>query len=111
MRFPNYHERIKSYLDEQFNLPEEQVASMLPEFIRTLSSHMEGLEESFQKQNYASLAKAGHTIKGAFLNLGLPEGAEVALQIEEEARIANGSEDISDLVSNLRQIVNDIINE
>lgn len=106
-----YIEQIKTYLGERFNLPEDQVVVMLPDFINTLSSHMEKLEESLEEDNLDSLAKASHTIKGALLSLGLSQCAEIALQIEQGARRADDSLNYSGCVANLRQIVNDIVNE
>ncbi len=111
MNSSKYHALIKEYLYQQFNLPEEQVVLMLPEFMNTLASHMERLEGVLKENNFSSLAKAGHIIKGAFLNLGLTEAAEIALQIEEGGLLADNSIDYSFLVKNMRKIVNDIINE
>jgi HPt (histidine-containing phosphotransfer) domain-containing protein len=106
-----YRERITSYLCQRFNFPEEQVVLMLPEFMSTLSSHMERLEGALKENKLAALASAGHTIKGAFLNLGLSECAEIALQIEQSARNSDDTADYPSLVASLRLSVNGIINE
>lgn len=82
-------EGIKKHLFEQFNLPMEQIETMMPSFISTLSSHMEALEGAFSENDLIQLGKAGHTIKGAFLNLGLKECAKVALEIEESGKAGN----------------------
>lgn len=84
---------------------------MLPEFKSTLSSHLESLEEALKENNPATLIRAVHTIKGAFLNLGLSECAKIALDIERGARISDESLDYHALVASLREIVNDILNE
>ena len=84
---------------------------MLPEFMSTLSSHMQSLEQSCKEKKLAELAKAGHTIKGAFLSLGLSECAEIALYIEQSARSSDDSVDYPALVASLRLVVNDIVNE
>jgi HPt (histidine-containing phosphotransfer) domain-containing protein len=64
-------ETIKVHLAEQFSLSEEQVEMMLPSFLATLGTHMEKLETALAENNPVLLGKIGHTIKGAFLNLGL----------------------------------------
>jgi len=106
-----YKDRITLYLSERFNFPEEQVVVMLPEFMSTLSSHMQSLEEANKEKKLADLAKAGHTLKGAFLGLGLSECAEIAMNLEKSARSSDDSVDYSALVANLRLVVNDIVNE
>lgn len=106
-----YKERIKTFLGQRFDFPEEQVVLMLPEFIGALSSHIEQLEKALQGNDLAPLITAGHTIKGAFLNLGLTECAEIALQIEQGSRNSDNSKDYPALVASLSLIVNGIINE
>jgi HPt (histidine-containing phosphotransfer) domain-containing protein len=75
-------EDIKKHLLAQFHLPEEQIESMMPSFLSTLGAHMETLEDALKEQDLTQLGRAGHTIKGAFLNLGLEECAQIALDIE-----------------------------
>ena len=76
-------EEIKKHLCEHFHLPEDQVETMMPSFLSTLGMHMENLEEAMIANNLMRIGKAGHTIKGAFLNLGLNECARIAKDIEE----------------------------
>ncbi len=103
--------RIKEYLGHQFNLPEDQVERMLPEFKRTLSGHMENLERVYHQQCLDDLAKAAHTIKGAFLNLGLTDCAALAMKIEEGAIHKDESMDYGALITDMGVIVDNIINE
>lgn len=111
MESVNYNERIRVYLEKQFNLPEAQVLSMLPAFVDTLSSHMQRLEDALQENNLINIARAAHTIKGALLNLGLSEFAESALQIELGARNFDDTLDYPELIASLRQMVNTLANE
>lgn len=110
MTSQQYIDQIKSYLFKQFSLSEEQVSEMLPSFISTLSGHMMNLEKALINGNLEVLGKSGHTIKGAFLNLGLADCADIALQIERRGKEGDLSADYAQLVANLREKVDAIIN-
>ncbi len=92
---------IKQYLFEQFNLTEEQIKSMLPGFISTLVSHMQNLENALVENNPTTMGRAAHTIKGAFLNLGLDECAQTASLIEEKGKAGDMTTDFKKLVNDL----------
>jgi HPt (histidine-containing phosphotransfer) domain-containing protein len=109
MTSQQYIDQIKSYLSKQFSLGEEQVSAMLPSFISTLSGHMNNLEKAFAGGNLEVLGKSGHTIKGAFLNLGLTDCAEIALQIERKGKEGDLSTDYARLVADLRVKIDVII--
>ena len=111
MTSQQYINQIKLYLSKQFSLGEEQVSEMLPSFISTLSAHMTNLEKAFSSGNLEVLGKSGHTIKGAFLNLGLTDCAEIALQIEDKGKEGDRSTDFARLVADLREKINVIIHD
>jgi HPt (histidine-containing phosphotransfer) domain-containing protein len=94
---------IKKYLSDQFHLPLDQVEAMMPSFIATLDSHMENLEEALGDNDLNEIGKAGHTIKGAFLNLGLKECARIALDIEESGKAGNSGVDYRSKVDSLHR--------
>jgi histidine phosphotransfer protein HptB len=106
-----YINQIKKYLSDQFNLEDEQVSEMLPSFMATLAGHMANLEKAFDSGDLMVIGKSGHTIKGAFLNLGLTDCAEIALQIERHGKDGDRSADYAQLVSNLRKKVDLITNK
>ena len=110
MTSQQYISQIKLYLFNQFSLSEEQVLEMLPSFITTLSGHMANLEKALANGNLEVLGKTGHTIKGAFLNLGLADCAEIALQIEHRGKEGDMSTDYSRLVADLRKKI-DVITD
>jgi HPt (histidine-containing phosphotransfer) domain-containing protein len=95
-------EKIKLHLSEQFHLPVVQVEELLPNFITALASHMEHLQAAVQAGDLDDLGKAGHKIKGAFLNLGLMECAAIALKIEEKGKAGETATDYLKLVEELR---------
>jgi len=102
-------QHIKTYLEEQFNLPAEQIEMLLPSFIATLGSHMRNLEDALQENNPASIGKVGHTIKGAFLNLGLEDCASIALRIEERGKAGDHATNFKQLVEDLRVKLNPVL--
>jgi histidine phosphotransfer protein HptB len=102
-------EIIKQHLAEQFNLPMEQIDMLLPSFISTLGMHMGNLENAFAENNPVLLGKAGHTIKGAFLNLGLQDCAEIALNIEEKGRLGGSVAEFKQLIEDLWLLVGPVL--
>jgi HPt (histidine-containing phosphotransfer) domain-containing protein len=102
-------QEIRDFLKKQFNLSGDQIDTMLPGFIDTLASHMAHLEEAFQSGDMIRLGKAGHIIKGALLNLGLSECAEIAYIIEKEGKNRNESTDFQALVYALKDKLADYI--
>lgn len=93
---------IESYLCGRFQLAPEQVAEMIPSFIQTLSQHLKNLENALDGQSLNELGKAGHTIKGALLNLGLMESAEIAREIEVNGKAENDDVDYAAMVGEIR---------
>ena len=89
---------IRNHLEQQYHLPNEQVEVMLPSFIKTLSNHMVDLHDALAQGDLLLLGRAGHTIKGAFLNLGLDECAQLALRIEQSGKAGDASEDYKRLI-------------
>lgn len=103
-------EQIRDYLKVQFNLPGDQIDTMIPGFIKTLSGHMEHLESVLELGDLQVLGKTAHMIKGALLNLGLHDCAETAFAIEKNARTGNQDADYQRLVASLREKLNSYLN-
>ncbi len=95
-------EQIKGHVCTHFELGEEAVDNMLPVFFSTLQNHMKNLEKAIAGDDLAITAKAGHTLKGALLNLGLDEIAAVAKIIEEEGRAGNEDAEYLQMFEQLR---------
>ena len=102
-------QHIKTYLAEQFKLPAEQIEMLLPSFIATLGAHMRNLENALEENNLASIGEVGHTIKGAFLNLGLEDCASIALRIEERGKAGYHSTNFKQLVEDLRLKIDPVL--
>ena len=93
---------IKAHLAEQFNLPAEQIDILMPSFIATLHSHMQNLQKALEADNPLAIGQVGHTIKGAFLNLGLDECAAIALHIEQRGKADDHLANYQQLFEQLR---------
>jgi HPt (histidine-containing phosphotransfer) domain-containing protein len=103
-------ERIKDYLKHQFNLPSEQIDTMIPDFMSSLADHLAHLESMLHHGDARQLGKAGHTIKGALLNLGLHDCAEIAHSIEKKGKRDEQGADYADLVASLREKLSSYLN-
>jgi len=99
-------DQIKLYLCDQFQLSQEQVGEMLPNFIITLATHMQNMERVLAEDDPMALGKVGHTMKGALLNLGLHDCAQLALRIEEKGKDGDRCTDYAGLVADLRNKIN-----
>ena len=96
-------EQVCKYLCSQFSLPVEQVNALLPGFIATLASHMVNVENALVAGELKALGKTAHTMKGALLNLGMTDGAELAQQIETHGKAGDHTVNYAVLVAELRQ--------
>jgi HPt (histidine-containing phosphotransfer) domain-containing protein len=105
-----YKEQIKDYLVNQFNLPPEQIETMLPGLITTLADHIDNLEVALEQGDLEQLGKAGHTIKGALLNLGIEECADIAYSIEMNGKTGNDDINYQQLVKSIREKLDCYIN-
>lgn len=76
---------------------------MVPNFIAALSSHLDRLESAWQARDLENLGKAGHTMKGALLNLGINDCVEIALDIEQGGRELDENVDYESLLGELRR--------
>ncbi len=112
-----YKKRILHYLNHRFDLPDEQLEAMLPDFQKTLLGHQEHLEEAYHGSgSLAQVATAAHTMKWAFLSLGLAECAELAIEIERVAAAEEETspavlEQIDGLITRIGDIVHCIVSE
>ncbi len=104
-------QQMRSYLLEKFQLPDEQVDEMLPKFISMLVSHMNNIDKAVHEGDLIVIGKAAHTMKGALLNLGLHDCAEVARDLEEKGKSQDSSVDYPALAGNLRANLGELIKQ
>ena len=111
MNNPPLNTQVKKYLSQHFGLPDEQIEVMMPEFRKTLSQHMNGLTSAHRQNSLIALKDAAHTMKGALLNLGFAESAQLAQKIEMESGAGNTMIDYSLLIDKIRTTVIEFVDE
>ena len=95
-------EDIKAHLKKQFGLADQQIDSLLPSFVDTLAGYLAELEARFAAGNTEEVGRVAHTAKGALLNLGLHQQAELAKKVEHTARAGGELAQIEQELGNLR---------
>jgi HPt (histidine-containing phosphotransfer) domain-containing protein len=105
---PEYHEKIRQHLRTYYLLSDDRIDDVLPRFLETLESFMNNLERVFKTGKGEPLAKAGHALKGALLNLGLSELAEQAFAVEKHDQPQNAGIDIADHIAQLKKEISRI---
>lgn len=98
-----YLQVIQEHMKRSYLLSEDKINTILPGFLTTLERHLAHLEDRLSKGDLSSLGVAGHTIKGALLNLGLFELADTAYTIEQHGKKLDTDADYPALVTHLKQ--------
>ncbi len=105
MTAAEYKRSICRHLLHAYMLKEEQIDIYLPRFLDSLQTYLEKLQQPLQTGNFRELRKVAHTLKGALLNLGLHELADIAYTMEKAA----GTEDTTqNFQAMYRQLHNEI---
>lgn len=100
-----YMQVIQEHMKSSYLLSDDKINSILPGFLTTLERHLENLEDKLSDGDPGSLGVAGHTIKGALLNLGLFELADTAYTIEQHGKKLDKDADYPALVTHLKQCI------
>ena len=102
-------DRVSVFLCDYYKLPAEKVVDMLPTFFEVLQNHMINLEKTVEEGDAQIIGRAGHTLKGALMNLGLDDFAEIAQAIERDGKAGRCRVDYSDLVERLKENLAEIL--
>ena len=100
-----YKHQIRDHLARAYMLSDDKIDIFLPNFLTTLQTHLDNLQRPVEAENLEELSRAAHTLKGALLNLGLKELADVAYQMELQSKAGDRS---SDYQSWARQLAREI---
>jgi HPt (histidine-containing phosphotransfer) domain-containing protein len=103
MEKDTYQQIIREHMKSSYLLNDEKIHAILPGFLAALNEHMADLEQKLAEGESASLAATGHTIKGALLNLGLFELADLAYKIEKQGILSKDDTDCPAIVARLKQ--------
>lgn len=96
-------EQIEVHLMDKFHLPREQIGEMIPNFIVALATHLTTIEDAVAQGDLTEIGRAGHTMKGALLNLGLNDCVEIALEIEQCGKGNDSSANYRQMSEELRK--------
>jgi len=105
-----YLQVIQEHMKSSYLINDDKISAILPDFLATLKNHLDVLEEKLADGELAALGVAGHTIKGALLNLGLFELADTAYKIERQAKLLDNNTDYPALVAHLKENITIITN-
>lgn len=106
-----YIEMIEQCLHDKFHLSAEQVQEMLPNFLTALTTHLQNVDVALESGDLTELGRAGHTIKGALLNLGLNDCADIAKIIELNSKACDADTDFKGLVQELHKSLEPLVSE
>ncbi|MDH3349617.1 MAG: Hpt domain-containing protein [Desulfobulbaceae bacterium] len=109
MQKSEYREKIRAHFKKAYNLPDKKMDEVLPRFLKLLADHLEKFEQISTKQDLLALCRAGHSLKGALLNMGLEELAEETYQLEKLCKSNNKSPDIVRLSKELMEKIKVIL--
>lgn len=105
MKEKSYRTTIRQHLKTAYLLSDEKTDEVLPVFYGALLSHLHHLEEVLAAGDLQQLGKTGHTVKGALLNLGLPDLAALAYTIEKKGKENDKTTNFVSLVTQLKREV------
>lgn len=100
-----YLRTIKHHLQTAYLLSEEKAASMIPVFVNTLKNHVNHLADLANDGDAEQLSRASHTVKGALLNIGLANLAEIAFAIEQQCKSDTDPQSYQALIRDLQYTV------
>jgi len=109
MQREEYHQQIRDHLRMAYLLSDEKIEQVMPKFIATLASLMHDLEKFSATGDFKALNDAGHAMKGALLNLGLRQVADIALSIEKFSPSETDATVLAGRLSELRKELQKII--
>ncbi|MEA3467024.1 MAG: Hpt domain-containing protein [Thermodesulfobacteriota bacterium] len=102
-------DRVSAFLCEHYKLSDDKVTDMLPTFLSVLQNHFRDLERVLGQKDVRAIGKAGHTLKGALVSLGLDDFAEIALSIETAGKEGRREFDFQGLVAQLKENLAEIL--
>ena len=100
-----YLETMRLHLKTAYLLSDEKTATMIPVFISTLHTHVNRLAELAARDDLQELSRASHAVKGALLNMGLADLAEIAHTLEKQCKSGDCTLDYRALIAELQYTV------
>lgn len=102
-------DQILSHVCEQYRLPVETVKPMLSNFVSVIQNHMNSLAAIVDSDDLSDIARKGHALKGALLNMGLTEAAAIAENVERAAGDGRRDLDYAVLWQQMQKMLEEIL--
>lgn len=102
MQQDDYLQVIKDHLRTSYLLSEEKIEEVLPRFITIVAALITELEEVSGTENIEAINRTGHSMKGALLNLGLLQLADIAFRIEKFDPVSGSGTDVTKYIAELK---------
>ncbi len=102
-------DRVGEHVCEHYQLSVEKVAVMLPTFLNVLQDHIQNLDNALANDDIQAIGIVGHTLKGALLNLGLFDIADIARCLEMKRETDSREVDYAELAAQLREQLKEIL--
>ena len=80
-----YRLQAHDYLKRELSMDDNQVVNILGTLSIPLKESLQSVEKAYEKKDLKATAEAAHSLKGALLNLGLDELADLAKTIEKSS--------------------------
>lgn len=80
-----YRLQAHAYLQRELGLDDAQIINILGTLSVPLKKTLESVDEAYQGTDLHELAEAAHSLKGALLNIGLDELADLVKKIEQSS--------------------------
>ena len=90
---------IRAHLKEQFGFSSAQLDKMIPTIIQTLTDYMAELDKAAESGSLEEIGRISHMMKGALLNSGLLDSAELAREIEIKAKAGAEQTEFKTIIS------------
>ena len=105
----DYCQQIRNHLSSAYQLSEEKINMIMPQFCESLQMMVANLEQLTATDNTSeAVSRAGHTLKGALLNLGLRDLAEKAVILEINSRARAREGDCIRIINELKEEIKNL---
>lgn len=92
-------EDISNYLQEEFELEEDEISEMLAEYMDNIQEFINTAREQVASKQFDQLAKDSHCQKGASLNIEARVMARLCKSVELAAKAADSSACIEEIAT------------
>lgn len=75
--------QAQAYLMAELGMDEEQILGILSTLAAPLKATLASVENAYKENNLVEISETAHSLKGALLNLGLNDLADIAKSIEK----------------------------